>query len=201
MAIPIEVEVKIAVTNVARIRKLLRDTEFAVIHPRVFERNLVLDNAQSLLRTSGLLLRVRTTGKGRAVQGATCTFKGPGRETPTHHKTRVEREFTASSADECLAVLAGIGFQPAFRYEKYRTEFARKPRLGERGKQGLVMIDETPIGIFVELEGPAPWIDRTAKELGFSRVDYITLSYPRLWDRWREEHALPPGDMVFAQRV
>jgi adenylate cyclase class 2 len=201
MASPIEIEVKIVVTSAARLRKRLRETKFSVVSPRVFEQNLVLDNARGSLKANGLLLRVRTSGKRNAVQGALCTFKGPAKETPTRHKMRVEREFSSSNADECLAVFAGIGFHPAFRYEKYRTEFARRARKGEKGKQGLVTLDETPIGVFMELEGPALWIDRTAKELGFSRTDYITMSYARLWERWREEHAIPPGNMVFSHRV
>jgi adenylate cyclase class 2 len=201
MADPIEVEVKIAVTSAARVRKILREAKFSVANPRVFEQNLVLDNARGSVRASGLLLRVRTSGKRIAGQTALCTFKGPATDTPTHHKQRVEREFTASNVDECLAVFAGIGFHPAFRYEKYRTVFSRRARRGEKGKPGLVTLDETPIGVFMELEGPALWIDRTAKELGFSRNDYITMSYARLWDRWREEHAIPAGNMVFSHRV
>jgi adenylate cyclase class 2 len=201
MASPIEVEVKIAVPSAARLRKVLRDTAFSVVSPRVFEQNLVLDNARGSLRANGLLLRVRTSGRRNSVPTALCTFKGPAQETPTHHKKRIEREFIASSADECLAVFAGIGYHPAFRYEKYRTEFARRARKGEKGKQGVITLDETPIGVFIELEGPALWIDRTAKELGFSRNDYITMSYARLWERWREEHAIPPGNMVFSHRV
>jgi len=183
------------------VRKILRETKFSVVSPRVFEQNLVLDNARGSLRSNGLLLRVRTTGRRSATESGLCTFKGPAKETLTHHKMRVEREFVASNADECLAMFAGIGFHPAFRYEKYRTVFGRRARKGEKGKPGLVTIDETPIGVFMELEGPALWIDRTAKELGFSRADYITMSYARLWERWREEHAIPPGNMVFSHRV
>jgi adenylate cyclase class 2 len=201
MAGPIEIEVKIAVTSAARMRKIVRDAKFSVVTPRVFEQNLVLDNARGSIKASGLLLRVRVSGKRKAGQTALCTFKGPATDTPTHHKQRVEREFMASNADECLAVFAGIGYHPAFRYEKYRTVFARRARRGEKGKQGLVTLDETPIGVFMELEGPALWIDRTAKELGFSRNDYITTSYARLWERWREEHAIPAGNMVFSHRV
>ena len=201
MAGPIEVEVKIALTSAARVRRILSDAKFSVVSPRVFEQNLVLDNARGTVKSSGLLLRVRTTGKRGPRQSALCTFKGPAKETPTHHKQRIEREFFASDADECLAVFAGIGFHPAFRYEKFRTVYGRRARRGEKGKQGLVTLDETPIGLFMELEGPALWIDRTAKELGFSRTDYITMSYARLWERWREEHAMPPGNMVFSHRV
>jgi adenylate cyclase class 2 len=201
MANPIEIEVKIAVAGAARARAILRDHGFRIHSPRVFEQNLVLDNARGSVKANGLLLRVRTSGKHKAADSALCTFKGPAKETPTHHKTRIEREFTASNADECLAVFAGIGFHPAFRYEKYRTKFDRRPRKNEKGKRGHVTLDETPIGIFMELEGPGPWIDRTAKELGFSRNDYITMSYARLWEKWREEHKMPAGNMVFSHRV
>jgi adenylate cyclase class 2 len=194
MTAPVEIEVKIAVANAARARKILRDHKFQALGSRVFERNLVLDNARGELKGAGLLLRIRNTGK-RGRQGeALCTFKGPARETRSRHKIRIEREFTASDSGECLAVFAGIGFEPAFRYEKYRTKFSRR---GRGAGKGHIVLDETPIGVFLELEGPAAWIDRTAKDLGFSENDYITLSYSRLWDRWREEHSIPAGDMVF----
>jgi adenylate cyclase class 2 len=192
----IEIEVKIAVGSASRVRDLLRNAKFAVVGKRAFEQNLVLDDARGSLKAKGLLLRVRTTGKRDAGQAPLCTFKGPAKETRTHHKQREEREFSANSAAECLAVFAGIGFQPAFRYEKFRTVFARRAKKGERGN-GLITLDETPIGVFIELEGPATWIDRTARELGFSRIDYITRSYARLWEQWCAEHELPPADMVF----
>ena len=198
MAAPVEIEVKIAVTSVARARKILREGKFEAEGSRVFERNLVLDNAQGNLKRKGLLLRLRTTGKGGKPVEALCTFKGPARETRTHHKIRIELEFMASDSDECLAVFAGIGFHPSFRYDKFRTKFSRRGR--GAGKQGHIVLDETPIGVFLELEGPGAWIDRTAKNLGFSQDDYITMSYARLWEKWREEHSIPAGDMVFDSR-
>ncbi|HXE62308.1 MAG TPA: class IV adenylate cyclase [Bryobacteraceae bacterium] len=198
MTAPVEIEVKIAVTSVARARRILRDGKFHVEGTRAFERNLVLDNARGNLKRKGLLLRLRTTGQPRKPGEALCTFKGPARESRTHHKVRIEREFMAGDGDECLAVFAGIGFHPAFRYEKFRTKFSRRGR--GAGKQGHIVLDETPMGVFLELEGPAAWIDRTAKDLGFSRNDYIALSYARLWEKWREEHDIPAGDMVFDSR-
>jgi adenylate cyclase class 2 len=76
-----------------------------------------------------------------------------------------------------------------FRYEKYRTEFARG------SEPGLVTLDETPVGNFMELEGPARWIDHTAKVLGFSRDAYITDSYGKLYEDWCAARNLVPGDM------
>jgi adenylate cyclase class 2 len=195
MAAPVEIEVKIAVTSAARARKILREAKFQPAGARVFERNLVLDNERGTVKENGLLLRIRTTGRRAGSQQALCTFKGPARENRMHHKIRIEREFTAGNAEECLAVFAGIGFHPAFRYEKYRTKFTRPGRAA--GQQGHIVLDETPVGVFLELEGPAAWIDRTAKDLGFSRDAYITMSYARLWERWREEHNLRPADMLF----
>ncbi len=181
-----EVEVKISVADAARTRSLLRENGFRIHKARVFERNLVLDDEAGSVRARNLLLRVRTAGKQ-----ITCTFKG--KEIPGPHKRREEREFHPDQADECLAVFAGLGFLPTYTYEKYRTEFTR----GE--EPGVVTLDETPIGTFLELEGPARWIDATAKLLGHSRADYITASYGRLYEEWCKEYEIESKDMTFAK--
>ena len=184
MTKPVETEIKIPVESAAKARALLRAHGFRIIAPRVFEQNLVLDDEQQSIRTRGMLLRVR--GAGRKI---TCTFKGVAKG--VRHKSRVEREFHPDNFGECLAVFAGIGYRERFRYEKYRTEFAR------RGEPGHVTLDETPIGNFVELVGPSRWIDATAKELGFPRSAYVTLSYGRLFENWREESRSRKKDMRF----
>lgn len=184
----IEVEIKLAVQSAAKARALLRRLDFKVIVPRIFERNLVLDDDEGSLRARGMLLRVREAGKT-----STCTFKGP--DIPGRHKRRIEREFTASDPDSCLAVFAGVGFRESFRYEKYRTEFARPNDTGVA--TGIVTIDETPIGVFMELEGPARWIDTTAQALGFTRDAYITASYARLYFAWCEAYGIQPTGMCF----
>ncbi len=187
MKTPIETEIKVRVgsngkAGVAKARALLRRHGFRITTPRVFEQNLVLDDEPGTIRERGMLLRVRA-----AERVVTCTFKGP--ETPGRHKRREEREFGASDLKSCAAVFAALGFKEVFRYEKYRTEFAR------RGEPGLVTLDETPVGNFIELEGPARWIDRTAKLLGFSREAYITDSYGKLYEDWCAARNLVPGDM------
>jgi adenylate cyclase class 2 len=179
-----ENEVKIAVPSVAPIRATLRRLGFATTARRIYEQNIVLDKPDGSVRASGRLLRVRMVGRK-----VICTFKGV--EIPGPHRRREEREFEASDLAECLALFAGLGFVPSWRYEKYRTEFTRE------GESGIVMLDETPIGVFLELEGPSRWIDRTAKELGFSTDSYIFLSYARLHAQWCAEDGKPMCDMVF----
>ncbi len=181
---PEEVEVKISLPSAARGRAALKSGGFRILHRRVFEQNIVLDDENGSVKARNLLLRVRTAGKI-----VTCTFKG--KEIPGAHKRREEREFQASDLDQCLALFKGIGFEPSLRYEKFRTEYQRT------GEPGLVTLDETPIGVFMELEGPARWIDHTAKSLGFSRNDYITLSYGRLFEQWCAEHEVESRNMSF----
>jgi adenylate cyclase, class 2 len=180
----VETEIKLRVKSVRKMRALLGARGFRIIKPRVFEQNLVLDDPAGSLRERGMLLRVRSAGKL-----VTCTFKGE--EKPGRHKIREEHEFQASDFKAALAVFTGLGYREAFRYEKYRTEFARE------GEYGHAMLDETPAGNFMELEGPARWIDRTAKAFGFTDADYVLESYSRLWDTWLEEHAMERRDMRF----
>lgn len=189
---PIETEIKLRVESVAKARSLLRRNGFIVIHPRVFERNLVLDDAHNSLLERGTLLRLRGAGKHGGVEKVTCTFKGM--EKSGRHKSREEREFHIDQLDSAVAVFAALGFREAFRYEKFRTEFARA------GEPGHVTLDQTPIGVFMELEGPARWIDRTAKLLGFPLAAYITESYGKLYEHWCEVNRVRPTNMRFNQR-
>jgi adenylate cyclase class 2 len=93
------------------------------------------------------------------------------------------------------AIIERLGLGPVFRYEKYRTEY-RQP-----GRAGIAMLDETPVGVYLELEGTPHWIDRAARKLGFADKDYITASYARLYLEWCEWHRVRPSDMVFSDRV
>jgi adenylate cyclase class 2 len=60
------------------------------------------------------------------------------------------------------------------------------------------VVDETPIGNFAELEGSAEWIDRTAARLRVDPAEYMTLSYGRLFEQWREQHHSTAQDLTFA---
>jgi adenylate cyclase, class 2 len=91
-------------------------------------------------------------------------------------------------------ILARLGHHPVFRYEKFREEYERP------GQHGTITLDETPIGSFLELEGAPKWIDRTARQLGFSRADYITRSYGNLYLAYCREHGIIPSDMTFSLR-
>jgi adenylate cyclase, class 2 len=178
-----ETEIKLRVPGVAAARSLLRRAGFRVSRRRVFEANTTYDTAERSILGASSLLRIRTAGKL-----ATVTFKGA--PVPGRHKTREELELEVSDAAAMAAVFDRLGLKPGFRYEKYRTEF--------RAPGGAAMLDETPIGVFLELEGPPEWIDRTADAMGFRADQYITASYGGLWAHFCERFRQPLCDMTFA---
>jgi len=179
-----ETEIKLAVRDAKAARQVLRAAGFRVFKRRVFEANTVFDTPGRKLRKSGALLRVREAGGV-----VTLTYKGKAQV--SRHKHREELELTVSKAKPLTAILERLGFLPVFRYEKYRTELQRT------GRRGVATVDETPVGVYVELEGTPPWIDRTAHQLGFAEEDYITASYGRLYLDWCARNAAQPGNMVF----
>ena len=183
-----ETEIKLAVPDVRTARSLLRAAGFRVSKRRVFETNTVFDTPELGLRRAAMLLRVRQAGGV-----ATVTYKGPpdvGR-----HKSREELELEISDARVMAAIIERLGLGAVFRYDKYRTEY-RQP-----SRAGVATLDETPAGVYLELEGTPNWIDRAARKLGFAEEDYITASYARLWLDWCEWHGVGPSDMVFSDRV
>jgi len=179
-----ETEIKLRVEDARAARRLLRGGGFTVSRQRVFERNVIFDTPERTLRKESKLLRVRQAGGV-----STITYKG--RPAVSKHKSREELELEISDAEAMGAILARMGLRPVFRYEKYRTEYRQ-----ERGA-GMAMLDETPVGVYVELEGSPRWIDRTARQLGFAEKDYIVRSYARLYVEWCRSKKVKVGDMVF----
>jgi adenylate cyclase class 2 len=182
-----EIEIKLRMSSARAARSLLLGAGFQVAKPRVFEANTVFDTVGLQMRSTRQLLRLREAGGESKV-----TYKGP--PIVRRHKSREELELDVSAARTMAKIFERLGFQPVFRYEKYRTEYSR-PK-----SNGVATVDETPVGVFIELEGPSRWIDRTARELGFHHSDYITSSYGQLYFDWCEEHRKEPGDMLMKRR-
>lgn len=177
-----ETEIKLRISGAPAARRKLTRAGFRLLKKRIFEQNTVFDTPGLKLRKASCLLRLRRAGKAAIV-----TFKGP--PLPGPHKSREELETLVSEPDAFRAVLERLGYRAIWCYEKFRSEYGHGA--------GVATIDETPIGWFLELEGPPEWIDRTARRLGFVRADYIKASYGRLYADWCKEQHRKPGDMVF----
>jgi adenylate cyclase class 2 len=181
-----EIEIKLALPDAREARRLLRAAGFHISRPRVLEQNVVFDTPGRAISRSGRLIRLRQAGKV-----ATLTYKGPPGN--SRHKSREERETEVADPRAMALILEQLGLEPAFHYDKFRTEYRARAA-------GAAMLDETPIGVYLELEGPPRWIDATARKMGFREADYITDSYGRLYRDWCVEHGGDPDRMVFGKR-
>jgi adenylate cyclase class 2 len=179
-----EVEIKFVVENIPALEPRLRSEGFRLVTPRTQEMNTLYDRPGGDLRRRGELLRLRQYGSTWKL-----THKAGG--TPGVHKTRVETETTVGDGEEMNAILLALGFEPTFRYEKFRAEWTD-------GK-GHVVIDETPIGNLAEIEGEPEWIDETAARLGLDRKKYITKNYTELFRQWKQRTGSRAENMTFAE--
>jgi len=184
--VPTENEIKLSIgSDLDGIRRRIHDAGFEVHKKRIHEMNTVFDTPGFDLRKSDKLLRLRQVGDQTIL-----TYKGPPR--PGKHKSREELELTVSDGNTFQEILAALGYAPAFRYEKFRTEYQQP------AGHGVLTVDETPIGNFLELEGSPDWVDGNAKLLGFKPSDYITKSYGALYLAYSAEKGISPTDMVFS---
>lgn len=214
-----ETEIKLRIGDVRAFRRALKRLgarPAGIGTGRVHEQNLIFDTPQGGLAKHGQLLRIRieentSRAKSKASgskQRVVVTFKQPltrlggadGGVAPSGaYKVREEIEAEVADADTLAKIFEGLGMRGWFRYEKYRTTF-RLPdsKLWAHGL--LIELDETPIGTFVELEGPAQAIDQAARELGFSKRDYILKNYLVLYMEACRHKGEEPRHMLFPER-
>ena len=130
------------------------------------------------------------------------------------YKVRIETETHVDDGAALAAIFGQLGYLPVFRYEKFRTEWSQSAGTGFDGPLSLdplldpmldpmldptlageaaipaasrhLVIDETPIGDYAELEGPPGWIDETIARLGVDPASCITDSYGRLFLAWKQ---------------
>jgi adenylate cyclase class 2 len=183
----IETEIKFAVTDVEALNRKLEAAGFHLETPRSFESNVLYDWPDRRMRQHTEILRIRSYAGKWTMTHKRLPDVGPGED---RHKHRVETETVVADGAALTEVFRALGLVEAFHYEKWRTEWS--------DGQGHCVVDETPIGIYAELEGDPEWIDRAATSIGISNQQYITLSYGRLFDLWRTEHNSRATDLTFA---
>jgi adenylate cyclase, class 2 len=212
-----EREIKLKIEDIKAFRRLLKKLGAEPVgagQGRVHEENVIFDTPQGGLAKHGQLLRIRTetlegsgkSGTQRAKRRVVLTFKRPvarsaapdGKQLSAGpHKLREEIEMEVTDAATLATIFEGLGMAGWFRYEKYRTTF-RLPASRAWARGLLIELDETPIGTYVELEGPAGAIDRAAIELGYSKRDYVLKNYLTLYVDECRSKGIEPVHMVFS---
>lgn len=178
----LEQEVKLSYPGVEAARQAVEAAGGRLVVSRRLLDDRFFDTHDSALRQAGQGLRVRRDGTR-----ATLTWKGAVQ--PNAVKVREEIETDCTDADTLSALLGALGYLPRFRAQKYREEYDVDG--------ALVTVDETPVGVFVEIEADAGRIPQVAARLGRTQADYELASYVTLWRRAREALGLPLTDMMF----
>jgi adenylate cyclase, class 2 len=183
----LEIEVKLKIRNLQRLRRDLLEMGCKETVPRTLERNWTWDFPGQPLRQQGKLLRVRQFA-GRCL----LTFKGVAQQSH-RFKIREERETVVQDRRILDVILERLGLRVMFRYEKFRASYSLRVR-GIRRSVDL-SVDETPIGNYLEIEGRETDIHRVAEKLGFDQDAFIKESYLALFAKSRSRKS--QRDMVF----
>lgn len=177
----LEREIKLKFDSAGEARERVLATGALPFRPRRRQVDTLFDTSDHSLVHGGTTLRVRVED-GRSL----VTFKGPVR--PGVMKTREELETPVGDAAVFVTILGALGFHPGFKYEKFREEF--------RTPGAILAVDETPVGVFVEIEGEEEAVHALASAMGRRPADYITDSYRTLFLRQGTHR----GDMLFADQ-
>jgi adenylate cyclase class 2 len=203
-----ETEIKLAIRDLKGFARKLKKMGAKTVGSgdgRVHEFNTIFDTPEGGLAKHGQLLRIRTEtagGKGKAGGGKriVLTFKQPMLravdDEGARFKVREETETGLTDSGPLTKIFEGLGMRGWFSYEKYRTTW----KLGAKerwAKDLLIEVDETPVGTYVELEGPPEAIDRAAEAFGFSRRDYLVKNYLTLYAEECRRKGVAPGNMLF----
>jgi len=175
-----ETEIKFPVKNLQSIRDRLKK-EGAHFETGFFEDNIVFDDQVGTLFKKREILRLRRSND------VVLTFKKPVEK--ERFKVMEEYEVKVSDFNETYRILTGLGYKKAFRYQKRRDIFHF---LGTE-----VLLDRTPIGDYVEIEGEKEKIMEVCRHLGLSIEAGTAKNYLELYRDHCRKRDIKPGDMVF----
>jgi adenylate cyclase class 2 len=185
-----EIELKFPLSDPAALQARLPQFGFHLDTPRTFEHNTLYDTPARGLRVQKQLLRIRQYGDLCTVTHKRLPDQA---SSETRYKVRIETETTVADGHALAEIFQQLGYAPVFVYEKFRTEWSHNPE-----RSAHLVIDETPIGNYVELEGPPDWIDRTLAELKIDPATCLTDSYGKLFLDWKQRTGSAAEHLTFA---
>ena len=194
-----EIELKFPVVDAEALQARLPRLGFQLQTSRTFEHNTLYDTPDRGLRAQRQLLRIRQYGEICTVTHKRQPNGEPGEPVDTtRYKIRIETETMVAECDAMAEIFGQLGYAPVFEYEKYRSEWNHSAEDGS-GTMAHLVIDETPIGNYAELEGPTAWIDRTLAELDIDPATCLTDSYGKLFLDWRQRTGSLAENLTFAE--
>jgi adenylate cyclase class 2 len=177
-----ETEAKFYVRRLADMARNMVSSGAHLVQARTHELNLRFDTPDGEFQREGRVLRLRQD------EAAHLTYKD-GSESVEGAVSRREIEFSVSDFDSAREFVEALGYKVVFMYEKNRTTYELD--------NAHIMLDETPIGDFVEIEGELGRLRPIAKKLGLDWEAAVPASYHALFERIRLKRGLKSGDLSF----
>ena len=181
-----EIELKFAIDAPEAFQRRLGLLDFHLDTPRTFEANTLYDTPERALRGAAQILRLRQYG---SLWTLTHKRHPDVEDGDTRYKVRIETETHVDDGPAMEEILHQLGYRSVFRYEKFRTEWS--------AGTGHLVVDETAIGCWGELEGPTEWIDAMLRKLAIDPAACTTDSYGKLFLAWKERTQHPADHLVF----
>ena len=188
-----EIELKFPVADSEALQTRLPNLGFHLVTPRTYEHNTLFDTPARDLRAKRQILRLREYG---GIHTLTHKRIDDDNSDNSRYKIRIETETTVADPHALAEIFRQIGYTPAFIYEKYRTEYSIFDT--PTNTTPHLVLDETPIGTYAELEGPTDWIDRTLATLNIDPATCLTDSYGKLFLDWKLRTGSPADHLTFA---
>ena len=206
-----EIELKFPIADLARLQLSLPALGFLLDTPRTFEQNTLYDTAGRTLRECKQILRIRRYGDLWTVTHKRLPIVSSDND-PARYKIRIETETRVDDGPALGIIFEQMGYTPVFRYEKFRTEWSQitpsidGPLFSDAVHPDEVslsnppchlVLDETPIGDYAELEGTPAWIDDTLSKLSVDPATCLTDSYGRLFLAWKQRAGSLAENLTF----
>ena len=173
MATERELKVRLTLEGFRSVRRKLEQLGSRLETESQTEINVLFDYSDHRLQETGCALRLRSYA-GTSL----LTFKGRVEEDPLL-KRRPEIQTEVTRPEETREILAQLGLRPQFLYSKQREirTWAIK------GAELEICLDQTPVGLFLEIEGREPEIREAARLLDLNLEDAVKESYVTLYAR------------------
>jgi len=216
-----EIELKFPIVDLPGLQARLPNLGFHLDTPRTFEQNTLYDTPARALRQSKQILRLRRYGDLWTLTHKRQTRSSVSSDPANYsaeakYKVRVETETHVDDGPALGLIFEALGYAPVFRYEKFRTEWSQQAATASStisgplfpgislpegvappSPSGHLVLDETPIGNYAELEGLPAWIDETLAALNIDPAICITDSYGRLFLDWKQRTGSLAENLTF----
>jgi adenylate cyclase class 2 len=178
-----EIEVKFILDDLPAMRQRILAMGADCTTSLTYEVNVLFDTPDQRLQRQDCLLRLRRDHRH------VITYKEPTPAAEQDFKVRHEYEVEVSDFSTAQALLEKLGFVPVWRYEKYRETFTYQ--------DAEILLDDTPCGAFLEIEGSREAIRAIASTLGLDFETRLTASYGEIFAAVCAAYKLQVTDMTF----